>query len=69
MSNNGIAMHIKLKIGKTYTLYLSHRIFCTGLLVAPSEACILGIFYEEIGGSPIRYYSGTGLKQLYVCRL
>ena len=42
-------------------LYLSHRSFYRDLLLNPSWACILGIFYEKTGESPIKVHTTMAL--------
>ena len=51
----------KLQVGKTYTLYLTHRICYADLLLAPAED--FGSFYEQTGDSPGNCNTGSGLKQ------
>ena len=51
MSYNGLYI-TKLHVGKTYPLYVSHRICDAGLLLAAAGTFIFCIFEKQTGRSP-----------------
>ena len=61
MFNNGLAI-----LSYKYTLYITLNICYLSLTLALSEDVILCTFYEQTGGLPGSFNSGSGLKQLWV---